>query len=91
MKTLSNGERVRAALICILANSKTKQSTLEFLILDEPTISLDILAVYELKKLLNTWNGALIVVSHEATFLHDIAIETRVHLNSGEFEVQPNL
>jgi len=88
MKTLSHGERVRAALICILANSKTKQSTLECLILDEPTISLDILAVYELKKLLNTWNGALIVVSHEATFLNDIAIDTWIHLNSGEFEMQ---
>ena len=58
--------------------------------MDEPTISLDILAVFELKKLLNTWNGALIVVSHEATFLHDIAIETWIHLNSGEFEMQPN-
>ena len=90
MKSLSHGERVRAALICILANSKTKQSTIECLILDEPTISLDILAVYELKKLLNTWNGALIVVSHEATFLHDIAIDTWIHLNSREFEMQQN-
>jgi len=88
MKTLSHGERVRAALICILANSKTKQSTIECLILDEPTISLDILAVYELKKLLNKWNGALIVVSHEDSFLHDLAIEKWVHLSNGEFEIQ---
>lgn len=88
MKTLSHGERVRAALICILAINKTKQSIPECLILDEPTTSLDILAVYELKKLLSTWRGALLVVSHETTFLDDIAIETWINLKNGEIEIQ---
>jgi ATPase subunit of ABC transporter with duplicated ATPase domains len=86
MNSLSHGERVRAALICILA--KTKESPIECLVLDEPTISLDTLAVYELKKLLNNWTGALVVVSHEDSFLHDLAIEKWVHLSNGEFEIQ---
>lgn len=87
MNSLSHGERVRAALICILANHN-KQLSLECLVLDEPTISLDILAVYELKKLLKKWSGALIIVSHDEGFLNDIAMDTWLHLNKGEFEIQ---
>lgn len=84
MASLSPGERLRAALICLFScgNGQGNHGTnsLECLVLDEPTVSLDGLAVEELKDILNLWQGGLVVVSHDQSFLQDIGISQQIQL-----------
>ncbi len=77
MSTLSPGERVRAALICLL----TRSPTVEFLILDEPTYSLDFVGITALNEGLKAWSGGLIIVSHDSIFLKNIGIHHYLELN----------
>lgn len=73
---LSGGQRLRAGLACTLGHSQPKQ----LLILDEPNNHLDIDALETLESALNAYDGALLVVSHDAAFLKRIGIERRVCL-----------
>jgi ATPase subunit of ABC transporter with duplicated ATPase domains len=65
---LSGGERMRAGLACLLAADQAP----EMLILDEPTNNLDLMSLESVVLALRTYQGALIVVSHDVTFLEDI-------------------
>lgn len=78
MHSLSPGERVRAALICLFQ----KLPTVELLILDEPTCSLDIVGQRALTNALKIWPGGLIIASHNATFLETIGIDQYLHLTT---------
>ena len=71
MKTLSPGERVRAALICILQ----QRPAIELLVLDEPTNSLDSVGLRALEEMLCAWKGGLIIASHDRSFLSRVGIE----------------
>lgn len=75
--TLSGGQRMRAGLACILAHSRPKQ----LLILDEPSNHLDIESVEILEYALNAYDGAILVVSHDDTFLERIGIERKFQFN----------
>lgn len=68
---LSGGERLRAGLACTLAAAHPPW----LLILDEPTNHLDIESVELLEGALREFDGALMVVSHDQTFLEAIGIE----------------
>ncbi len=68
---LSGGERLRAGLACTLAGERPPW----LLILDEPTNHLDIESVELLEGALREFDGALMVVSHDQTFLDAIGIE----------------
>jgi ATPase subunit of ABC transporter with duplicated ATPase domains len=68
--TLSGGERVRAALAKILISDPAPQ----LLILDEPTNNLDMLNLEFLESALSKFKGAMIIVSHDFTFLDKIGI-----------------
>lgn len=70
---LSGGERFRVALASILLAAKAPQ----LLILDEPTNNLDISSVDWLVGALNSYQGALLVVSHDEDFCERVGI-TRV-------------
>lgn len=70
IKELSGGERVRAALACALAGDKPPQ----LLILDEPTNNLDINSIEQIESALLNYQGALIVISHDQSFLRAIGI-----------------
>jgi ATPase subunit of ABC transporter with duplicated ATPase domains len=87
MISLSPGERLRAALICLFScgNGQTinGENSIECLVLDEPTVSLDSLALGELRDILNLWQGGLVVVSHDQSFLCDIGISRQIQLNQG--------
>jgi ATPase subunit of ABC transporter with duplicated ATPase domains len=72
--TLSGGERMRAALACVLAGPATPRC----LVLDEPTNHLDLDSIEQLEAALRAYDGALIVASHDETFLANIGIERRM-------------
>ncbi len=77
MGTLSPGERVRAALICLLQRA----SPPELLVLDEPTYSLDFAGIAALRRALAAWPGGLLVASHDLDFLRAIGCERRLELD----------
>jgi ATPase subunit of ABC transporter with duplicated ATPase domains len=68
---LSGGERLRAGLACTLAGERPPW----LLILDEPTNHLDIESLELLEDALRAFDGALLVVSHDQTFLDAIGIQ----------------
>ena len=73
---LSGGERMRLMLCCLTINSKSP----DIIILDEPTNNLDIQNVEILTAAINEYQGTLIVVSHDETFLEQINIERTIKL-----------
>ncbi|MFP3986762.1 ABC-F family ATP-binding cassette domain-containing protein [Streptomyces sp. E11-3] len=77
--TLSGGERFRAALAALLLAEPAPQ----LLMLDEPTNNLDMASVKQLTSALESYEGALIVASHDLPFLESIGI-TRWLLLDGE-------
>ncbi|MCX5193396.1 ATP-binding cassette domain-containing protein [Streptomyces sp. NBC_00249] len=77
--TLSGGERFRAALAALLLAEPAPQ----LLILDEPTNNLDLASVRQLTGALESYEGALLVASHDVPFLESIGI-TRWLLLDGE-------
>jgi ATPase subunit of ABC transporter with duplicated ATPase domains len=76
--TLSGGERLRAALACVLLAEPAPQ----LLLLDEPTNDLDLVSVGHLVDALRGYEGALLVVSHDERFLDDLGLDRRVELPS---------
>jgi len=76
LRSLSPGERARAALIALFARPKP----VELLILDEPTFSLDLVGLRALEAGLRRWPGGLVVASHDREFLGEIGIERTIEL-----------
>ncbi|MEU4876342.1 ABC-F family ATP-binding cassette domain-containing protein [Streptomyces sp. NPDC021608] len=77
--TLSGGERFRATLAALMLAEPAPQ----LLMLDEPTNNLDMASVRQLTTALESYEGALIVASHDLPFLRSIGI-TRWLLLDGE-------
>ena len=73
---LSGGERIRAGLACVLGSKEPPHC----LILDEPNNHLDIDSLQNIESALRQYLGALIVVSHDDTFLENIDISEYVTL-----------
>lgn len=67
---LSGGETLRAALACVLGGVTPPP----LLLLDEPTNHLDLESLDTLEAALNAYDGALLIVSHDAAFLEAIGI-----------------
>ncbi|CAH3327977.1 TPA: ABC-F family ATP-binding cassette domain-containing protein [Enterobacter roggenkampii] len=70
LATLSGGERLKAALACVLWRAEATQ----LLLLDEPTNHLDLASVQAIEAALAGFHGALLVVSHDEAFLSGLTL-----------------
>jgi ATPase subunit of ABC transporter with duplicated ATPase domains len=64
--TLSPGERTRAALAAFMARG------VNLLVLDEPTNHLDLPAIEQLEQALESYDGTIVIVSHDRRFLERV-------------------
>jgi len=71
LRSLSPGERARAALICLFCRTPP----VELLVLDEPTYSLDLTGQRAMTEALRAWPGGLVVASHDRAFLAAIGMD----------------
>jgi ATPase subunit of ABC transporter with duplicated ATPase domains len=74
--SLSGGQLLRAGLACVFGGTTPPS----LLILDEPTNHLDIASIEAVEAGLRAYDGALLVVSHDETFLQAIGITRRLDL-----------
>lgn len=83
--TLSGGERFRAALAALMLSEPAPQ----LLMLDEPTNNLDMASVRQLTSALESYEGALVVASHDLPFLESLGITRWLMLDGELREVTP--
>ncbi len=76
VRALSGGQRLCAGLACVLGHTIPPQ----LLLLDEPTNHLDLGATEALEAALRAYDGAILVVSHDETFLDNLALDRRLEL-----------
>jgi ATP-binding cassette subfamily F protein uup len=79
VKALSGGERNRLLLAKIFTQSAN------MLVLDEPTNDLDVDTLELLEELLAEYEGTLLLVSHDRTFLDNVVTSTLVFEGDGKF------
>ena len=70
VRSLSGGEKARLLLAKLMARSSN------FLVLDEPTNDLDVETLDLLQELLETYDGTVVLVSHDRDFLDRVAATT---------------
>ncbi|GHC55466.1 ABC-F family ATP-binding cassette domain-containing protein [Streptomyces cinnamoneus] len=75
--TLSPGERTRAALALLQARG------VNLLVLDEPTNHLDLPAIEQLESALESYNGTLLLVTHDRRMLDAVATTRRLEVTEG--------
>lgn len=73
---LSGGQKVRAVLASAIGGTTPPQ----LLLLDEPTNHLDVKARAALIGVLNTYDGAILVASHDSAFLNAISAHEQIRL-----------
>ncbi|WP_314215463.1 ABC-F family ATP-binding cassette domain-containing protein [Pseudarthrobacter equi] len=75
--SLSPGERTRASLALLQARG------VNLLVLDEPTNHLDLPAIEQLEEALESYDGALLLVTHDRRLLENVRLDYRWHLEDG--------
>ena len=75
--TLSPGERTRAALALLQARG------VNLLVLDEPTNHLDLPAIEQLEQALDTFDGTILLVTHDRRMLETVRLTRRWHVENG--------
>ncbi len=74
---VSPGERTRAAMALLMARG------VNCLVLDEPTNHLDLEAIEQLERALATYDGTLLLVTHDRELLDRVAVDRVVHVEAG--------
>ena len=75
-ESLSGGEKMRAGLALTTSGDQAP----DLLVLDEPTNHLDIDTIEMLETALKAYEGAVLVVSHDQTFLKAIGVQREICL-----------
>ena len=82
--SLSPGERTRAALALLQARG------VNLLVLDEPTNHLDLPAIEQLEAALESFEGTILLVTHDRRMLETVRLTRRWHVEGGQVtEVEP--
>jgi ATPase subunit of ABC transporter with duplicated ATPase domains len=76
--SLSPGERTRAALALLQARG------VNLLVLDEPTNHLDLPAIEQLEEALESFDGTVLLVTHDRRMLDTVRLTRRWHVEDGE-------
>jgi ATPase subunit of ABC transporter with duplicated ATPase domains len=79
---LSPGERTRAAMALLQARG------VNLLVLDEPTNHLDLPAIQQLEEALASYDGALLLVSHDRRLLENVRLDQRWEVEAGRVVVR---
>jgi ATPase subunit of ABC transporter with duplicated ATPase domains len=74
---LSPGERTRAAMALLQARG------VNLLVLDEPTNHLDLPAIEQLEEALESYDGALLLVTHDRRLLDHVRLDQRWQVEDG--------
>jgi ATPase subunit of ABC transporter with duplicated ATPase domains len=77
VRSLSPGERTRADLALLMARRAN------LLVLDEPTNHLDLAAIEQLEAALSTYDGTLLLVSHDRRLLREVRTDRHLHVDAG--------
>jgi ATPase subunit of ABC transporter with duplicated ATPase domains len=80
---LSPGERTRAALALLQARG------VNLLVLDEPTNHLDLPAIEQLEEALESFDGTVLLVTHDRRMLDTVRLTRRWHVEDGHVEEIP--
>lgn len=75
---LSPGERTRASLALLQARG------VNVLVLDEPTNHLDLPAIEQLEEALESYEGTLLLVTHDRRLLENVRLDTRWVVEGGQ-------
>ena len=75
---LSPGERTRAAMALLQARG------VNLLVLDEPTNHLDLPAIEQLEEALDSYDGALLLVTHDRRLLDNVRLDQRWAVADGQ-------
>ncbi len=78
VSNLSGGQKVRAGLACMLLSKTPPQ----LIILDEPTNHLDIKSIECIESALRDYEGAVIVITHDNSFLENIGVNRTINFSS---------
>ncbi|ALD91669.1 ABC transporter ATP-binding protein [Cupriavidus gilardii CR3] len=84
-ESLSGGERLKAALVCLLYADAPPQ----LLLLDEPSNHLDLPWIQALEAMLRSYRGVLLVVSHDDAFMDNLALTDRLAVNEKGWLMEP--
>ena len=82
VRALSPGERTRAAMALLHARG------VNLLVLDEPTNHLDLPAIEQLEQALDSYDGSLLLVSHDRRMLDTVRLDQRWHVEDGQVTVR---
>ncbi|MBP3036223.1 ABC-F family ATP-binding cassette domain-containing protein [Arthrobacter sp. zg-ZUI100] len=82
VQALSPGERTRASLALLQARG------VNLLVLDEPTNHLDLPAIEQLEEALESYEGALLLVSHDRRLLENVQLDARWDVSGGTVTIR---